>query len=269
MTFVALRRWAAVAILALILVFELGNARSLFDAGQRALGACFVFFAMTVAITAVALARRAYWARPLALGIALTGYLDMVTWVAVVDLGSSFPRGLLAFWGFVLQAVPFTGLCLTLFLLLCGRAMRAHLATAPWTELWRRDDWRLRRIDHAIVGVVPAVAALVRYASTGAWWVGGDDRAIALGAALALAAGGIAALAGRAVGVLLMFAGACAALGLATETMFRLATPLSGGYHARDGVLLSMAVASIVPASLLAFAAMAALLRPMLRAGTA
>jgi hypothetical protein len=241
------RRWAAVALLAAFTGYEAVTVA----VTHGALRTCFVVFTVVVATTTVGVAARAFWARSLALGIGLAGVLDAASALPFISPGPGY-------WGFVAMSASIP-------LLLLGRGMAGHFARPAWAAMWLERDWRLRAISLSIVASVPAVASLLRYATSHAWWVGSDDKAIALAAAGLFVVGAVAALRGRVVGVLLLLACACASLGLATETLFRLVNPLLGGYRSHDGIVLTMAVAGIVPAALTCIVGFAALAGPMAR----
>ena len=115
------------------------------------------------------------------------------------------------------------------------------------------------------MAAVPMVAGLLRHSASQAWWIGGDDRAVAIGASVVIVGGAIAALARRTVGLLVMFAGACAASGLAFESLFRLRNPLAGGYGWSDGVMVEMSLTSILPSITAIFIAVAAFAPAMWR----
>ena len=215
------------------------------------MAACFALFTAAVAFAGVGVAMRAFWGRALALGIGAAGLLDSV--------------GVLASSGPHVDVLSFAMMPLSLIVLLSGSEMRGYYARAGWTKVWLATDWRLRALGAAIVAAVPMVAGLVRYAANHAWWVGYDDRAVALGTTVAIAGGALAALKGRTVGLLVMFAGACAASGLAFETLFRLNNPLCGSYSQADGFVQEVAMMSVVPSALAIFAAVGAFAPAMWR----
>ena len=124
----------------------------------------------------------------------------------------------------------------------------------------------MRALSLAVIGSVPTVAGLLLYAgSTRAYWIGADDRIVAVSAA-ALTAGAIAALMGRTVSLFVLFASGCAALGLATESMFRLVRPL--GWCPRmhfDRYMVEVTLSTLVPGALVAVAAALAFTPAMAR----
>lgn len=248
----SIRRWLAVVVLAIFAIYEASGVM-LWASWPRgeAMAACFVLFTAAVVVAGVGVAMRAFWGRALALGIGVAGALDVVT--VLVTSGPDT------------EVLSFAAMPLALLVLLSGSRMRGHHARASWTKIWLGGDWRVRALGVAIVAAVPMVAGLVRYAANHAWWVGYDDRAVALGSTVAIAGGAIAALKGRTAGLLVMFAGACAASGLAFETLFRLNNPLCGSYSPADGLVQEMAMSSVVPSALAIFFAMAAFLPAMWR----
>ncbi|HHH29940.1 MAG TPA: hypothetical protein ENK57_16565 [Polyangiaceae bacterium] len=237
------RRWLAVIVLAIFALYEASGVISWASwPGGDAMAACFMLFTVSIVVAGVGVAMRAFWGRALALGIGVAGLLD-----AASVLASSGPDG---------DVLLFAVMPLSLLVLLKGSRMRRYFARAGWTKMWLEDDLRLRTLGVAIMAAVPMVAGLVRYAATQAWWVGADDRAIALGTTVAVTMGAIAALKGRTAGLLVMFAGACAAMGLAFESIVRLHNPLCGSYSYADGFFQEMAMVSIVPSALAMVAAM-------------
>ncbi|MEQ9319438.1 MAG: hypothetical protein RIF41_09790 [Polyangiaceae bacterium] len=248
----SIRRWLGVLVLAIFAIYEASAVVAWASwPGGDAMVACFVLFTAAVVVASVGVAMRAFWGRALALGIGAAGLLD-----AVSVLTSSGPDA---------SVLAFAIMPASLLVLLSGSAMRAHYARASWTKIWLADDWRVRALSVAVMAAVPMVAGLVRYSANHAWWVGYDDRAVALGATVAIAGGAVAALKGRTVGLLVMFAGACGASGLAFETLFRLRNPLCGSYSQADGFVQEMAMTSVVPSALAIFVAMAAFVPAMWR----
>jgi hypothetical protein len=236
----SVRRWLAVLVLSTFTLYEAAGV-VLWAEMSHAMSGCFVVFTLTVAAAAVGVVRKAFWGRALGLGIGIAGLLDVVSFhlQGVSDCG----------------VMMFALMPAALLLLLSGPSMAEHFGQAPGSKLWLRDDWRVRMLGTAIMAAVPMVAGLLRHAASGAWWVGADDRAIAIGSALVISVGAIAALGRRTAGLLVMFAGACAASGLAFESMFRLRDPLSGGYSYLDGFLVQMSLTSILPSIVAIFVA--------------
>jgi len=249
----SLRRWSAVLVLAIFAIYEASGVIG-WAAVPRgdAMAACFVLFTLSVVVAGVGVAMRAFWGRALALGIAAAGLLDVAS---ILTSRAGFDAGV----------VMFALMPLSLIALLSGSTMSAYFARAPWAKFWLASDWRVRTLSVAIMAAVPMVAGLVRYAATNAWWVGYDDRAVALGSTVAVTAGAVVALRGRTAGLLVMFAGACAATGLAFESLFRLNNPLCGSYSPADGFIQEMAMTSVVPSALAVFFAMAAFAPAMWR----
>jgi hypothetical protein len=77
----------------------------------------------------------------------------------------------------------------------------------------------------------------------------------------------VAAFRGRTVGLLVMFASGCAALGLATESMFRLQRPHFGmsGMAWFDRGLIELTLTTFVPGALASVIALAAFAPAMAR----
>ena len=208
-------------------------------------------FGVAIAVAAVGLGLRIFWARWLALGIAVTGLLSVAT-LSPFD----FSGGLI--WFVALPAV--------LLVTLLGRSMSEHCSVAA-NPLWQSSDLRVRALSLAVIGTVPTVAGLLLYAgSTRAYWIGTDDRIVAVSAAFLLTAGAIAALMGRTVSLFVLFASGCAALGLATESMFRLVRPLGwcGRMHF-DRYMVELTLSTLVPGALVAVAAALAFTPAMAR----
>lgn len=247
----SLRRWLAVVVLSVFAAYEAYGVVAWSAAADSGMALCFGFFTLSVVVAAFGVAARQYWGRALSLGIALAG---------LCDVASVLPQGLGD--GHILA---FATMPLALLGLLGGRSMRAHFSRASWTKVWSQRDGRLEALSLAIIAAVPMVAGLVRYAATSPWWIGADDRAVAIGTCVALLGGAWSALHGRTVGLLVMFAGACAATGLAFESLFRLSNPLCGPYSYTDGFVLEMAMTSVVPGALAVFVAMAAFAPAMWR----
>jgi hypothetical protein len=248
----SLRRWLAVVVLSLLAVYEAYGVMAWSEAprgGEMAL--CFVLFTASVVVAALGVASRRFWGRALALGIGAAGLLDVVS-VIPEGLGDG-------------EVLAFATMPLGLILLLSGRPMRAFFARAVRAELWMKDDWRVRSLGLAITAAVPMVAGLLRYVATSPWWIGADDRAVALGTSAALVGGALVALSGRTAGLLVMFAGACASAGLAFESIFRLSNPLCGPYSYTDGFVLEMAMTSVVPGVVAVFVATVAFAPAMWR----
>ena len=248
----SLRRWLAVLVLAIFAIYEASGVIGWASHPDGdAMAACFVLFTVSVIIAGVGVAMRAFWGRALALGIGVAGLLD-----AASVLVSSGPST---------ELVLFALMPASLMVLLIGTTMRDYFARAGWAKIWLAEDWRVRALSVAIMAAVPMVAGLVRYAATSPWWVGSDDRAVALVTTVGITGGAIAALKGRTAGLLVMFAGACAASGLALESLFRLHNPLCGSYSFTDGFVQEMAMTSVVPSALVMFVAMAAFVPAMWR----
>jgi hypothetical protein len=244
---VNVRRWLAVVVLVVYATFEGAVAAAL---GSGWWAALFAFFAVAVAVAAVGVARRSLWAWWLALGIGVTGMVDVI--------GAVFRYGLNA------HILLFALMPLGVLLMLVGA--RKHYATAPWTEMWVRSDWRLRFLEGAIIFSVPAVAGLLRYVGAKAFFIGCDERGIALSCAALFACGAVATASKRTVGPLLMLAAAFASLGLATGAYFGMERYPPAMTHMRwDYDMLRMSVGGFVPGILATFGALAALAMPMWR----
>jgi hypothetical protein len=246
------RRWIAVTTLVLYAGLEFYYA--LLARGWDSFN--LTVFGVAIAVAAVGLGLRIFWARWLALGIGVTGLLSVAT-LSPFDFGwFNFDWGLI--WFVMLPAL--------LLVTLLGRSMKEHCSVAA-NPLWQNSDLRVRALSLAVIGTVPTVAGLLLYAgSTRAYWIGTDDRIVAVSAALLFTAGAIAALMGRTVSLFVLFASGCAALGLATESMFRLVRPLGfcGRMHF-DRYMVEVTLSTLVPGALVAVAAALAFTPAMAR----
>jgi hypothetical protein len=231
------RRWIAVATLAVYAGLELYNA----VVAEGWYSFCFAVFTAGIGVATLGVARRAFWARWMALGIAATGLLSTLPFVTRPS------------WALVL----FLMLPATLLVTLLGRRMAAHFSSGM-PPLWQSGDWRVRALALAIMAAVPTAAGLLVHAGAHAWWIDPSERVVAVAAAALFAGGALAALMQRTVGLLVMFASGCAALGLATESFFRLARPHFGacGFYrlAFDRALIEMTLTTFVPGAVAALA---------------
>jgi hypothetical protein len=180
--------------------------------------ACEAFFAVACAVAAVALVRPTFWARRLAMGIALAGLLNCAAYFGYFrDLGGAW------FGGAQLAAFA------VLFVLLLGRRMRERYdELAPH---WQFDHPTMHLLAAALSLNVAGVGMLAYYACMDASWSTPGLRLGAFFLAAALALGSISAARGRIAGLFLMTGAGVASLWLGWRAFELVTTSTYLGAH--------------------------------------
>ena len=208
---------------------------------------CFAVFTVGCGVAAVGVAKRLVWARWMALGIGLTGLID------VVVIGQAV--------GFLPQLLLFSTMPIAVLACLSGKRMADHFEPP---KLWKIDNLPLQAVKLATILAVPAIAGLLRYvADNNVWWIDGTDRIVALSCAALFFAGAVATAARKTVGIMLMIAPAFATTGLAIESVSRLGAETTLSWW--SSTMVTASLAGFLPAVAASFVAFALLLPAMIR----